>query len=637
MWGSLEHAAVSSSTSETDVSTVTKKRIKGVRRPETYKFEVQKSKRLRGEEYVSVTTGTVVPAKSNNDRDCSCREMCTLMFSLQEREQCLNTLRGFKTKNDQDTFLMGLIDRKVPSRVRSKSKVQFKQSTFVYHAMIVTARLTVCRKAFSILYCIKNKAIFRLTSLIASGLSAVDNRGKHGHRGNAIPDNVRTLIDEHIEEFPFTEAYHFNKKIKCLSSDLNIKTLYLLFCKKHPNLADQVKYDFYRNYFNQNHDYVIFGCPQANSVRPFNKCNTAEHAHRQEGLRTKIRNPYFSEIEKNVDTEESNRIANCFESRACPGSPSENVSTVPKKKTKGVRHPETYKFVVQKNKRLRGEEYVSITTGALMPAKSNMSLDCSCRLMCTMKFNLQEKEQCLTTLYGFKTKNDQDTFLMGLIVRKLPSRRRSKSEVPLKRDSVFSYHVVKGTERVTVCRNAFSILYCIKSKALFRLTSLITAGMSAVDNRGRHSHRGNAIPEDARAMIDKHITELPFAKSHHSNKIKYLSAELNIKKLYKLFCEKHPHLADQVKYDFYRKYFKENHDYIVFGCPQTHECSNYEELRSKINSPYFSEMPKQAAAVDKMIHLCQPNQLYKQHQGVNNLCSNMSEVVYDFSHNLFLR
>jgi hypothetical protein len=57
--------------SETPLTPV--KRKKGVRHPETYKNEVQKNKRLRGEEYVSITTGVRVPAKSNDDGDCSCK------------------------------------------------------------------------------------------------------------------------------------------------------------------------------------------------------------------------------------------------------------------------------------------------------------------------------------------------------------------------------------------------------------------------------------------------------------------------------------------------------------------------------------------------------------------------------------
>ena len=62
--------------------------------------------------------------------------------------------------------------------------------------------MTVCKNAFSILYSKKNRRIFRSTSLITAGQTPVDNTRKHGHRGNAIPDNICAFIDEHIKEFP---------------------------------------------------------------------------------------------------------------------------------------------------------------------------------------------------------------------------------------------------------------------------------------------------------------------------------------------------------------------------------------------------------------------------------------------------
>lgn len=318
-------------------------------------------------------------------------------------------------------------------------------------------------------------------------------------------------------------------------------------------------------------------------------------------------------------------------------SASSDVETTPKKRNKGIRHPETYRFVVQKNKRLRGEEYVSISTDATVPAKSNANRCCSCKNKCTEKLSLYEKKHCLKVLHNLQSKNLQDTYLMGLIDRTSPSRRRSKSEAPLKRDNVFVYHVMKDTERVTVCKNAFSMIYCVGNKALFRLTSLIAAGKSAFDNRGRHGHRGNAIPENVRALIDEHIKEFPVKETHYSNKnIKYLSAELNIKTLYELFCKKHPNLSSDVKYDFFRNHFRENHNFR-FGRPQIDVCSTCEELTAKIKSPHLNETAKRAAVAEKVVHLRRAKKFYKKQQEIKELCSNNPEVgaiVFDFMQNL---
>lgn len=313
------------------------------------------------------------------------------------------------------------------------------------------------------------------------------------------------------------------------------------------------------------------------------------------------------------------------------------VDLTPKKRKKGIRNPETYSYVVQKNKRLSGEEYVSIRTGAIVPAKRNDNLSCSCKNKCTQKFSLDEKQQCLEKLHGFQSKNLQDTYLMGLIDRKPPSRRRSKSDAPLKRDNIFVYHVMKNSTREIVCKSAFSIIYCIGNKAIFRLTSLISEGKSAIDNRGRHGHRGNAIPENICSLIDEHIKEFPVKETHYSNKnMKYLSADLNIKTLYELFCEKHPDLLAKVKYDFFRNYFNQNHN-LRFGRPQIDVCSTCEELTAKIKSPHLNENAKRAAVAEKVVHLSRAKKFYKKQQEVKELCSNNPEVgsiVFDFMQNL---
>lgn len=319
-------------------------------------------------------------------------------------------------------------------------------------------------------------------------------------------------------------------------------------------------------------------------------------------------------------------------------TPESDVETTPVKKKKGIRRPETYSYEVQKNKRLRGEAYISIRTGVTVPAKSNnINCVCSCKHKCTERLSLDEKEHCLKTLLDGRSKNEQDTYLMGLIDRISPLRRRSKSEAPLKRDSIFVYHVMKGNERMTVCKNAFSILYCIKNKAIFRLTSLITAGQTPVDNRGKHGHRGNAIPDNICAFIDEHIKEFPVKETHYSNKnIQYLSAELNIKTMYELFCKKHPNLSNKIKYDFYRKYFHENYDYR-FGRPQIDVCSTCEELTVKIKSPHLTENVKRAAVAEKIIHVRRAKKFYNKQKEIKTLCYNNPEVgalVFDFMQNL---
>ena len=55
-------------------------------------YEVQKNKRLRDEEYISISTGVTVFGKSNINGVCSCKHKCPEQLSLDEKGLCLKTL-----------------------------------------------------------------------------------------------------------------------------------------------------------------------------------------------------------------------------------------------------------------------------------------------------------------------------------------------------------------------------------------------------------------------------------------------------------------------------------------------------------------------------------------------------------------
>ncbi|CAG9793251.1 unnamed protein product [Diatraea saccharalis] len=264
----------------------------------------------------------------------------------------------------------------------------------------------------------------------------------------------------------------------------------------------------------------------------------------------------------------------------------ESEAETPKKKKRGIRNIHLYKKEKQKSQRLLGQSYVSTSTGKLVSAKTNSNSNCVCKKKC----------------YNGRPKNEQDIYMMSLIEYGRVNRRRSKYENPKKRDSSFKYFAIKENEKIHVCRQAFSILYAIKNKALFRLTSLKSEGKLSEDQRGQHRNRGNALTNETIAAIDEHIRSFPLKQSHYSSKnIQYLEANLNVKIMHELFLKKYPQYKC-VKYDYYRKYFNEHHGYR-FGRPQVDVCSTCEELDAKIKSPSLNENAKKVAVAEKMIHL----------------------------------
>jgi len=66
---------------------------------------------------------------------------------------------------------------------------------------------------------------------------------------------------------------------------------------------------------------------------------------------------------------------------------------------------------------------------------------------------------------------------------------------------------------------------------------------SPVDKRGKHNNRGNKKDEQIIFQISTHIESFPGRHSHYSrtknDSIRYLSADLNISKMYDLYLIKY--------------------------------------------------------------------------------------------------
>ena len=78
------------------------------RRPESWKKTVAKTKRAKGEEYVSPTTSKTVPARVTGP-DCRCRRKCFQRIQEGERASILTAFYQLGNKNLQDAHLFGLI------------------------------------------------------------------------------------------------------------------------------------------------------------------------------------------------------------------------------------------------------------------------------------------------------------------------------------------------------------------------------------------------------------------------------------------------------------------------------------------------------------------------------------------------
>lgn len=180
--------------SDTDESPVKRRRGSG------RITDIMKTARLKGEEFVT-TTGRLVEEKKTG-LDCDCRNMCTLAFSNEQKAHNIKSLYNGRPKNEQDTYLIGLIERNDVERHRPKGpESKLITSSFKYFAMQGSDRVMVCRKAFMSLYSVSNKVVYRLTNLLAKGVQPIDMRGKHENHSKKS-DDVLVKIHEHIESYP---------------------------------------------------------------------------------------------------------------------------------------------------------------------------------------------------------------------------------------------------------------------------------------------------------------------------------------------------------------------------------------------------------------------------------------------------
>lgn len=265
---------------------------------------------------------------------------------------------------------------------------------------------------------------------------------------------------------------------------------------------------------------------------------------------------------------------------------------------------------------------------------------CRCKMKCTSKFTDDEKKLIFSKLYDGKPKNEQDTFLQGLIEAKPVARRRKRIVDQNKiqpKTAVFHYFIKKNEERLPVCKQAFMNLYAISHFRVQRLTLLLNRGESPKDMRGKHNNRPSSVTAESRNKIKSHIESFPYKISHYATKeVRYLNSKLNVKSMFELFIKKYPELDKIVKYEFYLQYFKENFS-LRFGRPQVDVCSECERLGTKLRNVNLNDNAKRVCAAELIVHKRRANKFYSKLKEVEELSKKHPHILgitFDYMQNL---
>lgn len=230
--------------------------------------------------------------------------------------------------------------------------------------------------------------------------------------------------------------------------------------------------------------------------------------------------------------------------------------------------------------------------------------NCNCRKKCFENVPEEARNRIIKNFNTLSSNNEQNSYLTSLISVLSVRRRRPRNneEEANLRSSSFAYRVRFNIENcfkeVVVCRQAFMSIHGIKKKKLSYIqNSLKLTGMFPKDKRGENKNHPRKFQPHVLRFVCDHIKSFKGRKSHYSMKDSkriYLPEELNIKKMFKMFCEMHPDV--NVSYESYRRIFNTKFN-ISFGYPRTDTCSTCDEFMIKVKS-LQSDISKPETTVD---------------------------------------
>jgi hypothetical protein len=203
---------------------------------------------------------------------------CYEKIDIETRQIILQNFNDMDTKNDQDSYSAGLITLKHISRRRSRGTPEEGQKP---HAASYLFKLTnqgheimVCKTAFINLHGITSARLRRIQiSLVMTGASPKDLRGRHKNLPTEYPTELLNLIEMHINSFQPRQSHYTRRKNPermYLSESLTIKDMHRMFVAEYClNIPYNVYLHIFRTKFN-----IKFGYPRSDTCA---ECDSLLH------------------------------------------------------------------------------------------------------------------------------------------------------------------------------------------------------------------------------------------------------------------------------------------------------------------------------------------------------------------------
>ena len=292
--------------------------------------------------------------------------------------------------------------------------------------------------------------------------------------------------------------------------------------------------------------------------------------------------------------------------------------------------PETWKKNTRKHDKNHGNAYVS-SRGKLVFAKK-VKHGCNiCKKECQMKINNECRQKIFKSFWELGDVDSQREFI-SRTVRQVECKRSKKNS---RKQSSFSYSFFIDKIQIDVCKKFYLDTLDIGQALVYgALKKVDSVGNIKKDQRGLHKSR-KRLSFEAQDFIEDHIKSFPTVPSHYCRKSstkQYLSNELNINIMYRLYIEKCK--ASMVKPESREAYSNVFHTQnLAFLMPKKDRCDfcvGYENKREHTQNEimeYNVHMKRKTLAREGWKDATQKLAMEKKDE-INSACFDLQQVLH---------
>ena len=277
------------------------------------------------------------------------------------------------------------------------------------------------------------------------------------------------------------------------------------------------------------------------------------------------------DISSDADAAESSDVQNL---ELVQRDATEKESNKSKRKRSKLPQPTTWKCNERKQKRQKGEAYVSMR-GKDIKRRGVKPKDCGkCKKKCNENFTEEERKTIFSAYWGIGDLEKQRLYINSLIVVEAKHSKRTQASES-RRSKTNRYYLIKNQQKLEVCQGFFVTTLDI-SEGFIRgiIKKRSDQNIIESDRRGRHPP-GVKRPDDNKAFIINHINKFPRVPSHYCRKDtnkEYLPGDVNLQTMYDLYAEECQELGIVTeKIWLYRQIFNTKFN-ISFHVPKKDVC-----------------------------------------------------------------